>query len=316
MVNIDYIPVDVSPCTKKYKGRSVVWWSDDNPIFFYPHLLISAYGRMDTNVRSEWNISDNVRLMLDSSGFQVVTKNYETFCLRVLKWQESVSNDGDIALILDRPPYKATGSRQFGGNASDLFEFSLKKTIENAKTMLKHKNNDGMKLYGVVQGETWKQMNRWCKEITRDLEFDGMALSPKPSNDPFQIAKYMMLARDNDFKNIHILQVSGINALAVIYYASTFMNCKNITFDSSSQAAGRERREYKFKGLNLYFGDRVRSKVKKLPCGCPVCKTIDINDLYNGENEIIGRLIEMHNLYQILSRCKILDSLKDDREVH
>ena len=312
-----YVPVaknDGGPpgCSQdRYKRGCVIdghrydirWWKPDC-FFYHPFSLISAYyGLNYPNFRERFGIPKEVFLLGDSGGFQNVTKKADLFPLKVLRWQE---RNVDLGFILDVPPYDFTGTAQFGGSAAERFDESLKQTRENAEIMADNRETK-MPLYGVIQGETFKQMTTWY-EALKDLNFDGYSLSPKPSFDPFAVAMHMYVAHINGIENLHVLQVTGINGLAMIAYAAGHMKFNHIYYDSATYAMKAVKRKYT---LNLLKEVRIsKLKSKTLPCMCPVCSRVNIDYFQNSEWPVL--LISLHNIWQGIHLNNLLNSLKDD----
>ncbi|QDP57872.1 MAG: hypothetical protein Unbinned1693contig1002_16 [Prokaryotic dsDNA virus sp.] len=292
-------------------------------VYYYPYFLISAYyGRVVKDITKE--VEEDCYIFGDSGGFQNVTLQANLDPLEILKWQE---NNCSAGLILDQPPFeRIEGSAQFGKCSMKTFNKSLNKTIENAKLALKNRSNPKFKLFGVIQGDDQKRREKWFNAM-RDVEkecgeFDGWALSPKPSIDIKEIAQHMILLHNNKIdKPMHVLQVTGFETMAIVAYLSTKFK-SYVTVDSSSFSIGRRYGSYccphDFKKL-YDLGKRKQNTLKSLPCMCPVCSTLKWQDIVGeyeeGIKSVPGHLISMHNMYQTIKYAKFLNSIKNDKNI-
>lgn len=307
---------------------SANWWSK-NSFFNYDSVLVSAfYGMKTPDLRYEFSMPKSLFVMLDSGGYQnVMVEGADISPQKLIQWQQ---DNGDAGLILDHPPYEANGV-QFGGNINHNFKTGMEKTAENAKIALSLKNNENFHLYGVVQGETFKQMLEWMyrmDEVETDLNkpFDAWALSPKPSTDVLKIALYGVLAIKEFSTPIHLLQISGFDTILVsAYIASKYNN--TVSIDSSTFALGerygRFMDPYEF-GTFLDFGhneekreamglgDRKKLHFKRMPCLCPVCSKTNLSTTELNNSDYT--LLNLHNLYQIVQFTNYAEVIAEDRE--
>ena len=220
-------------------------------------------------------------------------------------------------LILDVPPYKFGGSAQFAGTPTkEFFMECLNKTYENAKISLKeNKGENKIRLYGVIQGETFEQMNQWFTKIhsleNKEQSFDAWALSPKPSNDPIKIAMLGIIILENKVnKPLHVLQISGKNGMIVCSYLRSLLQ-KTITIDSSSTGITTRYGliyDSRYAPSTLIVGQKNNYKSDKWFCDCPICSHYKIT-AKNIEDNL--KEADYHNLYQIVKYVKYLDFIVD-----
>jgi len=293
------------------------FWNKETSIWYYPNLLISAYhADKIEDIRKLMGIDKDVKILYDSGGYQMVTLGGNINPKDLIELQLKNSNAG---LILDNPPFKiGLGNSQFGESMNeDEISICLNKTKENAKIAMA--NNIGpnkIRLYGVVQGESWEQINRWYDSM-HELEeeygkFDAWAMSPKPST----IALYGILLLERKIKTpIHFLQATSREAISTTAYIRKLS--KNlITIDSSNFSSGtRYGRIINYEHLGIFdIGEGKREKNKKgWFCDCPICRErkIDIENLSTTDLKYIN----IHNLYQIVKIVKVADWLVDYSEV-
>jgi len=296
-----YVPAFSDTGRVKY-GLS--WWGNDG-FFKYPYLLVSAfYGISEgMNFRELYKIPDDVMLFGDSGGFQIVTMGKYINPIDVLRWQEA---NCQIGLILDCPPYDIAPDTFFFGNLKD-FDLNMKRTADNTNIAYNNRKTD-MKLVGVVQGDNWDRLTKWFNNMNQNM--DGWSIKPNPSYEPLKVAMAGAFAIENfPDKPLHILQVSGINTMAIAVYISKYFK-PQVTFDSSSYARGAMGREYLIPfslSQKLIFGNNGH-RVDKLPCMCPVCSVIKPEELW-AEGSMPGALISLHNLYWYITYSYTLQSL-------
>lgn len=297
-----YLPAS-TPTFHNAKSKYDLTWWNENSFFQYPAVLISAFYGMKEELSSYPEI-----VFGDSGGFQNVTQNANLNPVDVLRWQEKVCTHG---LILDVPPYDFTGTAQFGGTAAKLFRKSLDQTAKNAREMMNHRERKDLKMYGVIQGETQPQREEWYKTVAEtSSEYFGWALSPKPSYDPYKIASYLLTAYEHGLKNIHVLQVSGVKTVSVIFEFLRQIDDKDwfVTFDSSTPLTQAVKN-------HLYDVDgsitkAVRINLDSIPntqlCSCPVCSSSTYEEMAQSTGEA-SRLIGLHNLLHRIHTLNALD---------
>jgi len=303
-----YIPVAGSTLCQQYK-----WWRE-NDMFYYPNALASAYYLLKEPKFVENMLDfplDKGIMMCDSGGFQAVTQQERLPPQDVMAVEEKCGNRG---LILDVPPYSFGGTAMFGGSAAERFEKSVKETCENAELMLQKREKKNFELFGVIQGESEAQKRKWFEIVSKVGEFEGWALSPKPSTDLFQVASHLILAEELGLKNLHVLQIGNISGMMAIKYFASMSKGDLVTFDSSTAIRyGSHLRRMiisLFANVTLKFSDDFKGTPM---CQCPVCKTLGF-DIYINDPKGL-RALAMHNLYEILSTSNNIDMiLQNDKE--
>ncbi len=283
----------------------------NNNIWRYNKILVSAYHAKEVdNVKEKFNFNDDMFILGDSGGFQVVTLGGNITQKEVIEWQKRNCTAG---LILDRPPYYYGGGANFSGTPTkQFFNECLNKTYNNAKYAIE--NKEDLFLYGVIQGETYSQMCEWYEKIhsleNDNLKFDGWALSPKPSNDPVKIALYGILVHEYNISTpIHILQVSskgGIIVSALLRYQLQ----RVVTIDSSTSTVSARYGSIInpiHPGAILNIKDLLKNNGEKgWFCNCPICKALDISIDKIKSNEYM-KYLNLHNLYQIVNLVNYID---------
>lgn len=292
---------------KEHFGNFALTWWEPNSFFKYDAMLCSAfYGMKDKwNYREDYNIPKDFLLIADSGGFEQATQGIRIEPVNVLKWQE---NNADIAFTLDVPPVEGVPPLLKFTENTNFFKTCAEQSFRNAECA--QRNRKDIKLYHVLQGHTKEQLDIWSQK--RLTEFDGTALSHK-SIHLVWLSVQAMYAKEQGVKNVHVLTGTGYNSVPIIAYLRKHF--EQVTFDSSSYGMGARNMQYNLPyRYHLFFGRAYNGKIKTLPCDCPVCQAITIEDLQTGTS-ISGALLSLHNLYNYIQHVDFLSAIVDDDEL-
>jgi len=328
---------------RKYEGSgldnrySMSWW-DHEGFFFHPSLLVSAYyGCVFPDFRKEFRVADDVLFIGDSGGFQVATK-LRTLELelqkktrpkdkvrledkiialkkkfdpaKVYEWQERNCN---IALTLDVPAFDIMSR---SGVSEAEFRRALDETVSNNEYYAANRGITGgsVRVFNVIHGSSVPRIREWY-EAVEAFPFEGWSIAPKPSRDPIMLSFMLSFLYCNGIRSdVHVLGMSGRNTMPIIVYASQFI--ERVTYDSSSYGTGATRRLYQLPidpAIQIQFGEVYEGGLEKLPCNCPVCQNVQIEDL-NSEDYLGGALISLHNLWTMLERDLLLRRIAKHQE--
>jgi len=323
MRNSEYIPVasmgELSRSKSEVTNDSInnvkklSWW-EPNSFFNYPSMLVSAYYgiKYKNNFRKHFNIPDDMLIIGDSGGFQNLTLNANLDPIEVLRWQEQ---NCQIGFIFDIPI-------SFCKTKKEIKECQIK-TVENAYIALKKRVNNKLKLYCVFHGKNPKNLKEHIdiyNEHGNINDFDGFALGSMvafKSNYNYVTKQLVTICEINkEYKKpIHILGLSGLKIIPIIYYLSKKYN-QIITYDSSSYGCGAIRKEYwlDYGRFSIEFSDKNQTTINKLPCDCPICSLCTPETLKES-GSISGGLISLHNLHQTMSYCNLIDILIEDENL-
>jgi len=346
MGNFTYVPAEVpGACSmndnifwydsEDGSKQKLGWWREDS-VFTYKNVLISAfYGKEIPNLREELGFPDDGLIIGDSGGFQLMSlkewsgKNITVDPTEVFNWQVKNCN---IGFPVDYPPFEETEaafeksitiSKQNFIVAEKLYSDYLHTheyvgPVEETNFPPKR-----LMLYNVIQGYGFdiRKLNRWYEMASqfKNMTETGWAFGCKPNATPIMIAHQAMFMYEKGHKkNFHFLAVSGSRTIPVMCYLARYID--NITSDSSGWAQGAMQRKYfmpnHFGKFELFFGGHNKSKVKTLPCMCPVCTKIGKNvDMLGAQGSAPGGIISLHNLHQLIQFSKMCNSLKDDADV-
>jgi tRNA-guanine family transglycosylase len=292
------------------------WWEKGRSPYYYPFLLVSAfYAYKDFDFREIYHLDKDCLLIVDSGGYQIMTRNKPLSTHRIIKFQEK---NADIAMIRDYPIKPDVTSVECLQHQE--------KSIESAKEFLEIRTNNKMLLYNVYFGRNYKELQQFrnlYKNIENDFEGSSLGSLVPLSRNPIEITMILIswLEAIERRNNLHIFGLTGFNTLPIIYYISKKYSLKNLTFDSTTYNIGCTSNSYILpfdmrKKLN--FGNLANQihKLKELPCLCPVCTRLNIDEMTKirekGKQSINGALINLHNLFIYIDFTHTLSSLVDD----
>jgi len=293
----------------KYKNHDMRFFQGDS-FFQYNYALTTTYWELlegTISFRNEYKYPENYILIADSGGFQIANfrskgNKIEVSSLQVLRWMEA---NADIGMNLDVPPWSN-------------FNASLKESIENFELFEKNRINYDMKLYNVLHGKTLDEMKTWYSAVEKFKSFNGWALGVRPADNVYlQTLGYMFLHEKDALNlntNFHMFGISGIKNMLVMAMLSNHFD-SSITFDSSSYATGSIYRRFYFPKdirFSTDFGRTSKLNMKSIPCNCPVCRNLTIEDLYQRTGTDVGTLLMLHNLYQYIEVNRMVNALVTD----
>lgn len=314
-MNCEYFPVEFTTPEYKNESHRIAWYTKDS-IIHHPRMLISYGHRPDVPLRSFVD-DEKVVIMGDSGGFQAVTLNQSIDPNDVIKWQNENCN---IGITLDRPPLNdlinVTDAAWYKGAE---FEKYMKISNDNANLMMSKKSS-GLKLYLTLHGYDLQTRKQWLVDGLKQYQnWDGYALGVKPSSSLMAVADWLIFAKNNNLKNLHLLAISGANTLPIVVYMSKYFD--SIYFDSSTYSMGSRQRiyylPYSIKGKLSLTSMKDGSIPKTLPCDCPVCSKIKDTSIFssNENTGFAGWLINMHNIVQTQRYLQLLNGIVQDKEV-
>jgi len=295
--------------SEKFKKEYTLDWWTESALFNYSALLVSAYYGMDIwEFREHYKIPRKDFLFIaDSGGWQITTQKVKIDAHDILRWQE---HNADVGLTLDVPPVYAESRKVYTDMAD--FQHCVEMSKKNCEIMHRSWKSEDLELLKVIHGVEPEQLDIWYK-AHEDLEFSGLAFSPKPPNE-MSIATLLAYGIEKEAKKVHMFTGTGLGTSPVVIYAKKYF--ERLTYDSSTfSSQGAKMRAY-FMPQDLsgriMFGRAYNSTFKRLPCTCPVCQLSTIDDM-NAEGSCPGGLIALHNLWVYLMYCNFIDSLADSK---
>lgn len=236
-----------------HKGEPLVWWYPKS-IFAHKFLLVTAEPfRRYMDLRDQLAIPDDVRLLLDSGGFQWAMRGIEVPPEEVLPWQQE---NGNIGFSLDVPPLAVgqVGVGGYDGGVTDeLFQRHIDITVRNNEAYRRVFNPEKKrcKLLQVLHGDKPERIAKWFNAMLPFYHdpFHSWAVSMKPPGDPLMQALGGMFLwqkyKDGviDYPSpMHFLGVSGWNVIPVIVFIGHYV--EDTIFDSSSYGNAMRYRKY------------------------------------------------------------------------
>lgn len=210
------------------------WMDPEVEETFTPYALLSY--ALWAKAHWPWEREQHC-LLGDSGGYSLVSRQTKIDPERVLRWQIRKCR---VGLMLDVPPYRPGSSIQFSGTAAQYWGESLKRSVRNVERCLPtYLESEDFSWWGVIQGETYGQMEEWHGRISEVYPFvgegEGWALAPKPSTDLLSLTRYLRFARDAGIRRLHILQVTKPALLGVAFSFAKLSGAFDlITYDSAT----------------------------------------------------------------------------------
>ncbi|MEM2505995.1 MAG: tRNA-guanine transglycosylase [Nitrososphaeria archaeon] len=274
----------------------------------HKNVLVSAYYAMKVyrhSLREQLKMRDDVKLFMDSGGYQLMTKRFNvnpSEVTEILRYQEE--SGANVAATLDFP---------FRPNETSLWEGwrRIEITLKYAKIALENRKNSSTKLYAVIPGWDYLSIKKSAEILSR-YDFDGFAMgAPEPSNFGMSSSTYLLKFGQMIYAVKKVigdkpLHVFGISNIPSIYVLSTVGVS---SFDSLRYMHSAKFREYILpNGLVAHVGKIQKGRhLSELPCTCPVCINTDANFLAK-DGSIPGALLALHNLISINNYVKMINS--------
>ena len=286
------------------------FWSSDSYFRYNAALISYFYGKEHYNYRKYFDYSEDFYLMADSGAIQFINSNKPMEPERVFNWMNRNTNCG---LVCDYIP----GKVQTGNYEKKAFDECM--TLSKSNYLVARKKRD-FKLYTCIHGNNFSDLDRWYKNTSEGLEFDGIALPVSANLDIITTLLCWSLTKRKEYKNYHFLTGSGIQSIALIFYTKTLFPF--FTFDSSSPYIKARRYaefDLPFFLKSMAIGNKKNDIKIKSPCNCPVCKKTPFEEFTKSagrDGKFGGNKLALHNLYNFLSFTKLLSSFADDRDFY
>jgi len=293
------------------------WWRRECPVY-HPYVLVS-YGQVYPNLSRDreylanyvkyMELTDEVKLILDSGGFQVVSRGLDIDPSSVIEWQLSNARPNDIIAPLDYPPPPDTTSLE-------LVETLAQRTARNTELLLKAVDRYGGNLRVVVPIHgLWKEaIDVWVRymkdyvQVTGMVAFGGLAFKAT-TNKLAYVSRFLMRLKpllDLNVKYVHAFGAGSPFKLAFLLFLSKYTGIAVSTDTSDSSkfiAYGRPIYPGEpIKAVVVKFFRRADIDVMKFHCHCPACRAF-------GDGYIVRAVkytrtkhyaLTLHNLFQAL----------------
>jgi len=193
------------------------------------------------------------------------------------------------------------------------FESRLSQTCRHNDIFADNRESRDLKIYNVVHSGMGKieSIEIWFDRV-KDYKFEGWSIAPKPPSDCLKIALDGMFLYDRGVReNLHVLGISGLKTLPVLVYLEKYI--KNVSTDSFSYGVNAiVRKHMRIMSQDLFFkpGEKMHTKI---PCICPVCREMDIEDFYRTDKAGYA-LLALHNKWTYLNYLAYIEALVEDEE--
>ena len=347
----------------KIVDERYTWWRKNSLIKRFPWVFINPFTDATIPAdkydwRRQLGLDENVTVIADSGGFQLAKGNGQvvddpakhdfTECEihpeTLLEWQVKYA---DIGPILDVPPFFGVRDpknyRDYSTWLSGEFESCLELTAEHTRRMRnriqKLRSNcsenarDFIQL-GVIQGQVppksedigvFDLIERWHTGIiTESGPLDGWALSPKPSDDLFNVAAMLSYAATEfeDPDHIHVFQVGAVPHFILLSYFAKKTGFKvtsdAMSYQTKAQNGLFSRLNSAFSSTDIPIRDLLSNHgpMRSLPCRCPVCvqASADIKDfalLDNISKTELTHVFGFHNVNTAINHMTFITCLVD-----
>jgi len=311
-----YIPVH----NKHYAiNDNVHWWKESSP-FNYPNVLINLIGTTKKEIDSIKENSNDLFLLTDSGGFQVISGNCS------LDWKHSLLKQIELGaskiFAFDIPPVKQKfeGSlNQFiymcDKDTKNIIEQNINTALKQSEFLKEHHPDSFKRFCYIVHGKTKEQIDHNFIILNKKINgidnysdyFPGGVVYAAKNNDIMFIAMAARHAFDNFIskgKYVHFLGLGSFSRMLIL------IRNEITTFDSSSVLQGAR--------ANGFTNIIDISKEMQIPtsgyflkgqfCICPVCSQVDYDELLKN-NKPIGKFFISHNLWHLLKINCFLDKL-------
>ncbi len=228
----------------------------------------------------------NGPIMTDSGSYQLsIYGEVEVDNAQIVQFQQDIGSDIGVPLDIPTPP-DVSWKR-----AEDELEI----TLQREKDALGLKKD--MLLAAPVQGSTFPDLR---ERAARELSYSNFDIFPLGA-----VVPLMESYRYSDLVDVIVASKKGLSPTApvhlfgaghpMMFALAVALGCD--LFDSASYALyAKEGRYMTVRGT--YHVD----KLQHLPCSCPICSSLDANELIKSENR--DELLARHNLYVTFSEMR------------
>lgn len=303
----------------------------DEQCFHHPYILTSAaHNYKDINFMKSIGINDlkkDINMVFgDSGGFQIAMgeiKDTPEIINKLYTWMEQNST---VAPIIDCPPWKS--------EATDISKADLDAAVAKTKKnvdALKNRPKSDVFWLNVIHGREYDHRSYWYNQV-KDFKLNGWALGSLRKNAFNLLMAFCSLYDNGELGNvetcqlIHFFGISAARYIPFLIYLKHKMNKTgikvNLSFDSSYATQNGGWGKYLIYPsstgfLSYHLSNRLIGKHQNvpLPCNCPVCKGVMLNDIMNEKalkNEgdaYFYNVVQSHNVYMLTEYVKMLHSL-------
>ena len=273
--------------------RDVLW-----NVFEHAENVLFSYNYIRSvppdQVREKLKIPDNVKIWIDSSGFQIGKKLYPQ--ISIFELYDYQHHSADVAFTLDIPG-------------------DYEQTYKNAIRMLAYARGKGYgpKIYAVVTCDGNIDIAEKLARKYEEWDFDGIAIGPPISLGAIDfklITRLIARIKKAASKPIHVF---GVGSYDLIYLLAAL---DVDSFDSAKFIHGAKWREYHFpRGSIIYLGNNYKERRRgfwegELPCTCPVCQKLRRAEEFQKSRAESVAYLALHNFYVMRNEVKLIEMAK------
>jgi|GEM_PF-3991642 len=289
-----------------------LWWREECPIYI-PYVLISygnvyLFPEIRENTREVAKISKDVKVMVDSGGFQIYSRGIKIDVESLTNWQLRM---GDYIIGLDYPI-------EVGKSLQEVIKHA-EISYNNYKLQIKLMNNLAKERYFIVlHGNDDEQMEKWWEIAIEPLIDDvfGVAYAPRIKT-PINVFNGLKFLYKKGVKRVHLLAATGYKLLTTIklfdkYFEFLSTDSSTHTIQASKGSILIPYARSTKSGRFGYKGLRSGIKYDTLSCICPVCRRFCDTQLYSlAKLNTVSRyaIASLHNLFWIYSFKNYLEWL-------
>ncbi|MDW8061813.1 MAG: tRNA guanosine(15) transglycosylase TgtA [Nitrososphaerota archaeon] len=229
-------------------------------------------------------------IFTDSGAYQMFRGKLEVSQEEIIRFQESIGSD--VGVMLDVP------SRHEGRR--EVYE-SVIVTARRAREWYNIRKGDGIIWEGAIQGGGYPDLVELsCRYMSR-YPFDIYAVGVPPRL--WKEYKFMEIASQGvvvvrSLPAGRLRHAFGIgHPMAIPLLVAVGYDI----FDSASYALYAEDDRYMTE-----YGTKKLDRLKYLPCSCPVCRSVSIEELKSMDRDGRVKLLAKHNLYVILREVELV----------
>lgn len=255
-------------------------------------LMTNAYIIYRSRELKDYALSEGIHRLLgfdgvvftDSGAYQMFRGKLEVSQEEIVRFQESIGSD--VGVMLDVPSRHESWVEVYD---------SVLATARRAEEWMRVRSVEGIAWEGAVQGGGYVNLVELsCRYMSR-YPFDLYAVGVPPTlwrSYRFTEIAFQGAAAARSLPRGRLRHAFGIGHPIVIPLLAAL---GYDIFDSASYALYAQDRRY-----ITEYGTKKVERLRYLPCSCPVCRKITVEDLRDMEGEELEKILAKHNLYAII----------------
>ena len=298
------------------------WWMNDSD-FHYPNILLNLL-TIDREQLDKYKIDDDVFLLTDSGGFQVIRGD----C--AIDWKQSADMQVKLKATkifsFDTPPVRrmTEGQNKFtyheDAKVREVIESNLKVALEQSDYLKKNHPEAFKRFCYVLHGKNKEHLDYNLELFGQyfggidnyDDYFPGGITYAVKNDDPISLAIASYHAKIHFIdkgRYVHFLGCGSFNKMIVLIRNSI------TTFDASNALRGAINWTTftPIQCFNSFICNKEDYWFSKGFCNCPTCIKNDFVKMIKEEPQLYGRHMVKHNLWHILKLNMFLDAIHKEK---